>query len=531
MNRRNLRAAALVWIFCAGLYAADTWKVAGPPPASWRRDRLADLAAHRKAFMEYVGPQQMALLYAAEPRNYSGDVDWPYRQENNFYYLTGIAQEGSALVLVPGASVREILFLPPSNPAQETWTGHILTPTEAREISGIQEVWDARQLKPFLASLLPQAATVLAEKSAPAGHGGRGPTLPAPLPIPVDVASTFRDFIARAAQGEAVVMMTTRGAAEHGREIEFSTKLSALTPPVKVTDATDAFSKLRRVKSQREIDMLQHAVDITAEGFQRAYAVALPGTPEYEIQAQFEFTFLRRNAHWGYPCIVASGVNATTLHYESNRDTMKAGDLLLLDDAAEFDGYSADVTRTIPVNGKFSREQADIYRLVWEAQQAAFKMARPGHQSGRGGPETVQGAATEVFKQGLLKLGLITDVTSNQQVGIWFNHGISHGVGLNVHDPGGPELQPDMVVTVEPGIYIRPGALDELPKTAENEKFIAAVRPAFEKYKGIGVRIEDDVLITTGEPKILSGGIPSRLEDVEATVQRLRKALRSTPLP
>ena len=144
-------------------------------------------------------------------------------------------------------------------------------------------------------------------------------------------------------------------------------------------DATPVFDALRRVKSQREIDILQHAVDITAEAFQRAYALAVPGTREYEIQAQFEFTFLRRNAHWGYPCIVASGVNATTLHYETNKDTMKAGDLLLMDDAAEFDGYSVDVTRTIPVSGKFTKEQAEIYRLVWEAQQAAFEhgAARP----------------------------------------------------------------------------------------------------------------------------------------------------------
>ncbi len=146
------------------------------------------------------------------------------------------------------------------------------------------------------------------------------------------------------------------------------------------------------MKSQREIDILQHAVDITAEGFQRAYALAVPGTPEYEIQAQFEFTFLRRNGHWGYPCIVGSGVNATTLHYESNRDTMKAGDLLLMDDAAEFDQYSVDVTRTIPVSGKFSKEQADIYRLVWEAQQAGFAMAKPGHAMS-GTPDSVQGAA------------------------------------------------------------------------------------------------------------------------------------------
>ena len=531
MNRRKWCAIAPVFVVCAQLCAADAWKVAGSPPASWQRDRVADLTAHRKAFMDEVGEKGVAILYAAEPRNYAGDVDWPYRQENNFYYLTGIAQEGSALVLIPGATVREILFLPPSNPAQETWTGHILTPDEGRTISGIQQVWDARQLKPFLSTLLPQTAGVLAEKPA-AGHGGgRGPGLaPAPA-IPIDVAATFRAVIDLARKGDAQIFMTTRGAVEHQREMDFAKEISSLTPPLKVTDATAAFAKLRRIKSPREIELLQHAVDITAEGFQRAYTLGVPGTPEYEIQAQFEFTFLRRNAHWGYPCIVASGVNATTLHYESNRDTIRAGDLLLLDDAAEFDGYSADVTRTIPVSGKFSKEQAEIYRLVWEAQQAAFKMAKPGHQAGRGGPETVQGAATEVFKQGLFKLGLITDVTSAQQVGIWFNHGISHGIGLNVHDAGGPELQPGMVVTVEPGIYIRPGTLDRLPRTPENEKFIASVRPAFEKYKGIGVRIEDDVVITTGEPKVLSMGIPSKLEEVEASIAKWRKAVKTTPLP
>ena len=282
------------------------------------------------------------------------------------------------------------------------------------------------------------------------------------------------------------------------------------------------------MKSQREIDILQHAVDITAEAFQRAYAVAVPGTPEYEIQAQFEFTFLRRNGHWGYPCIVGSGNNATTLHYESNKDTMKAGDLLLMDDAAEFDQYSVDVTRTIPVSGKFTKEQADIYRLVWEAQQAGFAMAKPGHAAS-GGPDSIQGAASEVFKQGLFKLGLITDPKSDAQMRIWFNHGISHGIGLNVHDPGGRELQPGMVITVEPGLYFRPDALENLPKTPEMEKFAEAVRPVFEKYKGIGVRIEDDVLITAGDPKVISAAIPSKLEEVEASIAKLRQAIKTTP--
>src|SRR5207244_6842500 len=135
----------------------------------------------------------------------------------------------------------------------------------------IKEVWATRQLKPFLSKLFPQAATMLAEKPAAAVHGGRGPALPDPKPIPIDVAATFRNIVERAAQGEAVIMMTTRGAAEHQREIDFAAKLAALTPPVKVTDATAGFTQFRRVKSQREIEMLQHAVDITAEGFQRDY--------------------------------------------------------------------------------------------------------------------------------------------------------------------------------------------------------------------------------------------------------------------
>jgi Xaa-Pro aminopeptidase len=317
--------------------------------------------------------------------------------------------------------------------------------------------------------------------------------------------------------------------AEFRRERAFAAKLAASGSTTALQDPAPIFNQLRTIKSPREVDLLQHAVDITTEAFERVFAVAAPGTAEYEIQAQFEFTFLRRNAHWGYPCIIGSGVNATTLHYETNRDTIRAGALLLMDSAAEFDGYSADVTRTIPVSGRFNQRQAEIYRLVWAAQQAGIAQAKPGHQSS-GSDSSIHGAAVKVFKDGLLRLGLITDPNSSQYA-VWFNHGISHGIGLNVHDPGARELAPGMVVTVEPGLYFRPDALDNLPPTPENEKFIASVRPAFEKYKGIGVRIEDDVLITRGEPKVLSAAIPSKLEDVEAAILRLHKALKTSRLP
>jgi Xaa-Pro aminopeptidase len=530
MNRRFLLS---LFLAAGSLIAADShvWKIAPPPPNSWQRDRVADLASRRKAVMEQLGNKAILILYAAEPRNYAGDVDWPYRQENDFFYLTGITQAGSTLVLIPGVDkIREILFMPPSNPAQENWTGHILTADEGRQISGIQDIWDARNFDSFLTTLIPQAKEVLAE---PEGRGGRGNGVRGgragsqpPPPIPVDISQEFARTIDGVADKSAELYMLGGRGPEYRREIEFATKLATADPGLTIKNSAQIFSNMRAVKSAREIDLLKHAVDITAEAFQRVYALGVPGTAEYELQAQFEFTFLRRNAHWGYPCIVASGVNATTLHYETNKDTMKAGDLLLMDDAAEFDGYSVDVTRTIPVNGKYSKEQAEIYRLVWEGQQAGIQSALPGKTNA-----DITAAADKVMAEGLVKLGLMIDANSKQQLGIWFNHGISHGIGLNVHDPGRREFQPGMAITMEPGIYIRPDALDNLPKTPESEKFIAAVKTAFEKYKGIGVRIEDDVLITDGQPEVLSGGIPSKLEDVEASIAQWRKALKSTPLP
>ncbi len=510
-------------------FAADAaiWKIAPPPPASWQNGRIADLTARRQAVAAQIGSSGILILHAAEPRKYAGDVDWPFRQENDFYYLTAIPQAGSTLVLIPGAeTVREILFLPPSSPAQETWTGHLLTAAEARAISGIEDVWDARRYPEFLESVIPAAKTIFDEADAARGQGGRGGQMEPP-PIPADLTRQFSGVVRAVAAKNATLYMITRGsAAEYGREEEFVRRLAALAPALAIKDITPVLAKMRTVKSPREIDLLEHAVAITAEGFQRAFALAAPGKPEYEIQAQFELTFLRRNAHWGYPCIIGSGANATTLHYETNRDTMKSGDLLLMDSAAEFDGYSADDTRTIPVSGKYSRPQAEIYRLVWDAQHAGIAKLRAGHTLA-----DAARAANQVLGPGLFRLGLVTDPDNAQQIRVWAIHGISHGIGLNVHDSGAGELAPGMVVTMEPGLYFRADALDNLPQTPENEKFIAAVRPAFEKYKDIGVRIEDDVLITNGKPQVVSAAIPSRLEDVEGAIAQLHKALKSSPLP
>jgi Xaa-Pro aminopeptidase len=200
--------------------------------------------------------------------------------------------------------------------------------------------------------------------------------------------------------------------------------------------------------------------------------------------------------------------------------------VLLMDCAAEFDHYTADITRSIPVNGKFTKEQADIYRFVYEAQVESIKLVKAG-----GTKDAAQKKAAEVIKEGLLKLGLITS-KENTEFRTWFMHGTSHWLGMNVHDVGTTDtFAPGMILTVEPGIYIRPDALDVLPKTPENEKFIQAVRPAFEKYKGIGVRIEDDILVTDGEPRIMSDALPRKLEDVEAFIARLKQQANKAGLP
>ena len=286
-----------------------------------------------------------------------------------------------------------------------------------------------------------------------------------------------------------------------------------------VRNVAPAFTQLRQIKSPAELSLMQHSVDITTEALERAMSVAAHSQWEYEVEAEVDYTFKRRHAdNWGYPSIVGCGADSTTLHYEESGGRVTSGELLLMDVGAEFAHYSADVTRTFPVSGKFSPAQADIYNAVYAASEAAMTAAKPGAMLG-----LVHNAALESIKDSLLKLGLITDRNSTQYR-LFFMHGTSHWLGMNVHDVGqsGRKLERGMVFTIEPGIYIRADALDNLPKTPENQKFIDAVRPAFEKYKNIGVRIEDDVAITADGHRVLTAALPRSLQEVESTMARLR---------
>ena len=500
-------------------------RVAPPAPVFDTAKRLAELASRRQKVAQAIGPKSILVLFSAEPRVYANDVDYHYRQENNFFYLTNLNQKGSILILMPGnPRTPEILLLPRRSPIAEVWNGRMYSPQEAKELSGIKEIWDAevdvrrttdvgRQFTSFIESLRARRAhRPAAEKIFISSSSGPS------------AETDFAPLFDAAAKGEAGLYLLgdfsrAGDSREYRHEQRFATEWMKSPSGFNLQNAWPIFVQLRLRKSPMELAVMQHAIDISIEAHQRAQAFAPQAKWEYEVDAQVLYTFKLRNAdNWGYPNIVGCGPNATTLHYNESQAPVKPGELILMDVGAEYQHYTADVTRTFPVSGKFTKEQAEIYQIVYDAQEAAARVTKPGATLSQ-----VHNAATEVIKDGLLRLGLITDRSSDQHR-IWFMHGTGHWLGMNVHDVGGgATFEPGMVFTNEPGIYIRLDALDNLPKTPEFEKFIAAVRPAFEKYKGIGVRIEDDMLVTDTGAKWMSAALARSIADVEAFMARARR--------
>ncbi len=259
--------------------------------------------------------------------------------------------------------------------------------------------------------------------------------------------------------------------------------------------------------------MLRRSLEISSDAHVAGMRAAAPGKFEYEVEAAIEQVYLANGAmSWSYPSIVASGPNATTLHYEASARRMDAGDLLLVDAAADYQGMSGDITRTYPVSGAFTEAQKDIYRIVQAAQDAGIRAATAGHRT-----RAIEVAVEDVVRAGLVKLGLVTDATGDQ-FRIWYPHGICHWIGLDVHDVGDylRPLEPGMAFTIEPGIYIRDGALDQLPDTPENRAFKEKVRPTVQKYLNIGIRLEDSFLLTGAGAERLSARAPHTIEEIEA---------------
>lgn len=456
-----------------------------------------DLKARRGHALERLGPDGMAILWSAPPKVYSTDVNYEYRQESNLLYLTGIDQEDTILVLMPGNETRkEILFVREADTRREHWNGHSLTPAEASAASGIQTVLTLNQFEPFVAGIL--------SKRAASGS-------------PTEYTRYFQALSDGRAKLAVLLDPVFDLAAPAGQTAQFAAKLRDRFFGFTVQDVSPILAELRQIKTTYEQDVLRRSVEISSDAHRAGMRAARAGKYEYEVEAAIEEVYLRNGAmSWGYPSIVGSGPNATILHYEKSSRRMEPGDLLLVDAAANYQGLTGDITRTYPVDGTFLREQRDIYDLVFAAQQAGEKAAKIGGQA-----RDIQAACDEVLRAGLVRLGLVTD-PAGMQFKIWATHGVTHWIGMDVHDVGVPRrpLDAGMAFTIEPGIYIREAALSDLPKTPENAAFIEKVRPMVAKYKNLGVRIEDSYLLTSAGLQRLSKSVPRTIDEIEAFLKK-----------
>lgn len=511
MKIKNLLIFAILLSFSLNTFALETSekvkplniRVAPPAPKFSDAERQTELARRRAAVAAKMADKSMLILFSTDAKLYAYDVNYVYRQENNLYYLTNLKQNNATLVLIKdGASVREVLFMPKRNPQFETWNGKMYSNEEASRISGLKTIVEASEAANFIQSIKDKKAFTTASEGF------------------------TNSFVPE------TIYLLKGSPREYRKETEFAAALNGY----KVENASPIFGALRLIKSPYEIKLLQHAIDITTEAQMRSMAMVGRAKMEYEVQAEVEYTFRRRNADfWGYPSIVGCGPNATTLHYEEAQGEVKSGDVMLMDVGAEYDHYTADVTRSYPVSGKFTKAQAELYQIVYDAQEAAAKRTRPGVTFG-----DVEDASDAVIKNGLAKLGLITapDATYQAvfqgkpveipQFRIWYMHGLGHWLGMNVHDVGAYEtpLAAGMVFTNEPGIYIRGDALDYIPDVPANKEFLSKVRTAFEKYKNTGIRIEDDMLVTDSGVEWMTKNLPRSIADIESFMANAPKNLQ-----
>jgi Xaa-Pro aminopeptidase len=456
-----------------------------------------DLTARRARVMDELGPNSMLILMSAPRRNYSLDVHYPYRQDSNLYYLTGIAQPDTMLVLMPGnTGRRDLLFIQDSDPVQEHWNGPLLSPEEATARSGISTILSSSRFEPFLASVL---------SSTPSA------------PLDERVAEAF---LAALEDGTARIALALdpRGTSDPlSPALELGRRLEERYLGFQLVDATRILTDLRLVKTPYERQLLTKSLEIANEAQRAGMRAARPGAYEYEVKAAVEAVHIARGAvSWSFPSIVGSGSNTTILHSPNSDRQMRDGDLMLVDAAANYEYMSGDLTRTYPVNGRFTQAQRDIYELVLRAQQAAIAIARPGATL-----KDLHEKATEVLKTGLLKLGLITDADSEQHR-MWFTHSTCHYIGIDVHDVGGlnEPLRAGMAFVIEPGLYIRQAAIDGLPSTPENGDLIDAIRPAVAKYLDIGIRIEDAFILEDSGLRRLTAAAPRTIEEIESFLSR-----------
>ncbi|MCK6507027.1 aminopeptidase P N-terminal domain-containing protein [Myxococcota bacterium] len=454
--------------------------------------------AHRRRLLDALQPGDAVLLFASPHHIRSNDTEYRYRPDSDLWYLTGWEQPECAVLLRKDAAQPFLMFVQPRNPERETWEGRRPGPEGAVARFGADAAWPYDEL----ATRLP------------------------------DLLMGYRDLhyaVARDADHDQLVIGAIRAARRKARR-------NGLDVPDAFIDPARVLHELRLFKSEAELELMRRAADITCQAHRLAMAMTAPGVAEYELEAALDGAFRRMGGNGpGYSTIVGGGANATILHYVENRDPLRDGDLVCVDAGCEYDFYTADITRTWPVNGRFSPAQRQLYQLVLDAQLAAIDRVRPGVSH-----KEIHDTTVAILTRGMVRLGLLAydraaeeeavgkleielpdplpdDATEDQLVDRlieterykrYYMHGTGHWLGIDVHDVGAyvalgdsRRTQPGMVQTIEPGLYVAP----------DDEQ-------APERFRGIGIRIEDDVLCTEAGPVVLTAGVPKAIEEIEALV-------------
>lgn len=427
-----------------------------------------DLFAKRRIEVMQIMKGGIAIVPTAPMRNRNRDVDFPFRPDSDFYYLTHFPEPEAVVALVPGREHGEcILFCRERDLEKEIWEGHRAGLEGACEIYGVDDAFPIEDIDDIMPGLLENRDKVFCTM-------GRYP-----------------DF-------DQSLLNWVNEVRSKGR--------TGVSAPGEFVDLSHIVHELRLVKQPDEVKNLRRACKVSVAAHRRAMQVCRPGMMEYELQAELEYEFRRGGSQFpAYPTIVASGPNACILHYIENNARMEDGDMILIDAGAEFDCYAADITRSFPVNGKFSAEQKALYEVVLAAQMAAIESVQPGNHWNEPHEKAVQ-----VLVEGLVDLKLLNgnreQLIEQKDYRRFYMHRTGHWLGMDVHDVGDYKVEDEwrllesgMTLTVEPGLYIAPGSQD-----------------VDKRWWGIGIRIEDDILITRSGNDVLSSGIPKAVDDIEA---------------
>ena len=423
----------------------------------------------RQRLMEHMSDNSIAIVPAAPMTVRNSDVEHPYRQDSDFYYLSGFNEANAVVVLVPGREHGEyVLFCEEKDPAREIWEGRRVGPDAAPQQLGCDDAFPIADIDDILPGLLEGKDRIYAC-----------------LGVSPEFDQQLMQWVKR-------IKHLARGS---GAPHEFSALDHLL-------------HELRLIKSSAEIDLMAQAGEITARAHTRAMQRVRPGLKEYQLEAELMHTFMDAGASWAYPSIVGAGDNACVLHYTANNADIADGDLVLIDAGCELEYYAADVTRTFPANGRFTEPQRTLYDLVLAAQYVAIEQVKPGNHW-----DQPHQAAVQVLAQGLLDLGLLQgeldEVREQQSYSRFCMHKTGHWIGMDVHDVGDYRidgewrvLEPGMVLTIEPGLYIAPD--DD------------SVDP---QWRGIGIRIEDDIAVTASGHRNLTAAVVKEADDIERLIQ------------